>query len=438
MLIKFHKLQSLGNDFIFIDRTQCSESKIFDAEFFKKISDRHFGIGCDLSVLYKIDQIVDDIVEVSATFFNPDGSESEICGNATKCMGLLVRNLTNKTKCRMFAKNRLFRIILRSKDEVSVAWDKKVTAENFDISKILQDNLLSADELKKINVTDAFYVSVGNPHLVLFVDGNLPSLETIEKIGKKIENNPIFPNKVNVNFARKIENDSIELIVFERGAGLTLACGSGALATAIAAEKYKIIARNKVKIRQRGGELQISWTENGDCIQTSPAKYVFSGQIEFENKKTSYLLSERSNNKVTIYTDGACSGNPGPGGWGFIVIDNEQVTEYFGGDPNTTNNRMELLAVINALEKTPIDCEIELYTDSQYVRNGITQWIKNWIKNGWRSSDKKNVKNKELWERLLSVSGNRKISWNWVRGHNGDKFNEQVDALARKGCEIYR
>ena len=141
------------------------------------------------------------------------------------------------------------------------------------------------------------------------------------------------------------------------------------------------------------------------------------------------------NKKVDIYTDGACSGNPGPGGWGVLIeIDNENI-ELSGGDRETTNNRMELMAAIKALEEIDKDYEITLYTDSNYVKDGITSWISNWKKNNWKTANKKDVKNKELWMRLDEAIKDKNISWVWVKGHAGNKGNEQADYLARSALE---
>ncbi len=141
------------------------------------------------------------------------------------------------------------------------------------------------------------------------------------------------------------------------------------------------------------------------------------------------------NKKVDIYTDGACSGNPGPGGWGVLIeIDNENI-ELSGGDRETTNNRMELMAAIKALEEIDKDYEITLYTDSNYVKDGITSWISNWKKNNWKTASKKDVKNKELWMRLDEAIKDKNISWIWVKGHAGNAGNEQADYLARSALE---
>ncbi len=137
--------------------------------------------------------------------------------------------------------------------------------------------------------------------------------------------------------------------------------------------------------------------------------------------------------KVIIHTDGACSGNPGPGGWGVILQSGEHRKELCGGEPMTTNNRMELTAAIKALEALKRPSQIELYTDSNYLRGGITGWIKGWKKNGWRTADKKPVKNAELWEALDKAASRHDISWHWVKGHHGHDENERADELARQG-----
>lgn len=134
--------------------------------------------------------------------------------------------------------------------------------------------------------------------------------------------------------------------------------------------------------------------------------------------------------KVTIYTDGACSGNPGPGGWGAILIYNDKEKRISGAEKDTTNNRMELTATIESLNSLKETCEIELYTDSKYVLEGITKWINGWIANGWKNSQKKPVKNDDLWKNLLLATEPHKINWHWVKGHSGDKYNDIADELA--------
>jgi ribonuclease HI len=145
-----------------------------------------------------------------------------------------------------------------------------------------------------------------------------------------------------------------------------------------------------------------------------------------------------SDQRVTIYTDGACSGNPGPGGWGAILQFGDTTKELNGGEAHTTNNRMELMAAIAALEALKRPCAVDLHTDSQYLRNGIMTWIHGWKKNGWRTSDKKPVKNVDLWKRLDEALAHHKIQWHWVKGHAGHPMNERADELARAGIVAVR
>ncbi|MFT4098257.1 MAG: ribonuclease HI [Rhodoblastus sp.] len=142
--------------------------------------------------------------------------------------------------------------------------------------------------------------------------------------------------------------------------------------------------------------------------------------------------------RVEIWTDGACSGNPGPGGWGAILTFNGVEKELSGGEALTTNNRMELMAAISALEALTRPCAIDLHTDSIYVRDGVTGWIHNWKKRGWKTADKKPVKNVELWQRLDAAAERHDIHWKWVKGHAGDEMNERADALARAGMAPFK
>jgi len=141
---------------------------------------------------------------------------------------------------------------------------------------------------------------------------------------------------------------------------------------------------------------------------------------------------------VTIHTDGACSGNPGPGGWGAILAFGEHEKELKGGEAHTTNNRMELSAAIAALEALKGPCVVDLYTDSEYVRGGITGWINGWKRNGWRTKDKKPVKNIDLWQRLDDALKPHEVRWHWVKGHAGHAQNERADALARAAIVAVR
>jgi len=141
---------------------------------------------------------------------------------------------------------------------------------------------------------------------------------------------------------------------------------------------------------------------------------------------------------VTIYTDGACSGNPGPGGWGAILIWGTHRKELNGGEPHTTNNRMELTAAIQALESLKRGVEADLFTDSEYVKNGIQSWIHGWKRNGWRTADRKPVKNMELWQRLDEALARHRVRWHWVKGHAGHPENERADELAREGMAEFK
>jgi ribonuclease HI len=142
--------------------------------------------------------------------------------------------------------------------------------------------------------------------------------------------------------------------------------------------------------------------------------------------------------RVTIYTDGACSGNPGPGGWAAVLAFRDHEKELKGGDPHTTNNRMELMAAISALEALTRPCEVDLHTDSQYLREGISSWIKKWKSNGWRTADRKPVKNVDLWQRLDAALARHQVRWHWVKGHAGHDLNERADRLARDAIMAVR
>ena len=141
---------------------------------------------------------------------------------------------------------------------------------------------------------------------------------------------------------------------------------------------------------------------------------------------------------VVIHTDGACSGNPGPGGWGAILAFGTRLKELKGGEPHTTNNRMELMAAIAALEALKQPCLVDLHTDSQYLRNGIMTWINQWKRNGWRTADKKTVQNVDLWQRLEAALAQHRVRWHWVKGHAGHPMNERADELAREGIAAVR
>lgn len=142
--------------------------------------------------------------------------------------------------------------------------------------------------------------------------------------------------------------------------------------------------------------------------------------------------------RVMVFTDGACSGNPGPGGWGAILQFGDTERELYGGEPSTTNNRMELTAAIKALSALKRPCQVDLHTDSQYLRHGITEWIRNWKKNGWKTAARKPVKNAELWNELDELIARHDVNWHWVKGHSGHSLNERADELARRGMEPFK
>jgi len=141
---------------------------------------------------------------------------------------------------------------------------------------------------------------------------------------------------------------------------------------------------------------------------------------------------------VSIYTDGACRGNPGPGGWGAVLRYGDKEKELYGGEPHTTNNRMELTAAIRALEALKSPCEVHLTTDSQYVRKGITEWLMNWKKRGWKTAARKPVVNQDLWMQLDAACAVHQVHWHWVKGHSGDVGNERADSLANRGIDEMR
>ena len=140
------------------------------------------------------------------------------------------------------------------------------------------------------------------------------------------------------------------------------------------------------------------------------------------------------NARVEMYTDGACKGNPGRGGWGTLLRYGDQEKELYGGEPETTNNRMELMAVIEGLEALKRPVRVRIVTDSQYVKNGVTRWIAGWKRNGWRTASRQPVKNRDLWERLDALLQDHEVEWQWVRGHAGHPENERADALANRGA----
>lgn len=148
--------------------------------------------------------------------------------------------------------------------------------------------------------------------------------------------------------------------------------------------------------------------------------------------------SEKTSDAIEIYTDGACSGNPGPGGWGVFLCWRGHEKELSGGEPDTTNNRMELMAAIQALESLKRASVVDLHTDSTYVKDGITKWIHGWKRNGWKTSAKKPVKNEDLWKRLEKALAGHQVEWHWVKGHAGDPGNERADELATTAAQVIK
>lgn len=450
MKILFDKMQGLGNDFVFVKESQLSEN--LSTEDVKFLCDRRFGIGCDTFVIYRKKES-----EVTPKFFNRDGSEAEICVNALRCLALLMRKnfglfeLDLKTKSKTYKTKIVDEKIFVNVGQPSFSHsDLGILEKNIDVDNLLSKLNLVPNEVSYIDRACA--ISVGNPHLVLFLKKFIPQ-KIKQAIGEKLEKFLLFKNRINVSFAKIINELEIQLEVFERGVGFTLACGSGASATAFSAYKLKLMG-DKIRVKQPGGDLEIFIKPDGSIIQKGPASYVFEGKIslgsddveeEISMEKSPKLLKKIPRGNLKIYTDGACSGNPGPGGWGAIIIGDDGEFEMCGGESDTTNNRMELLGPISALKKISEALEsdaaetnsvkIEIFTDSTYVKNGITNWIESWEKNNWKTSGKKPVKNQELWIELRDQVARHKATWRWLKGHNGDRYNERADELARSKCK---
>jgi ribonuclease HI len=437
-------MQALGNDFVMIDKAQMVNLEDH-AGFFRNVSHRTLGVGCDLVVLYSL-----DAAEIDASFFNADGSEAEICGNAARCLGLLAKIRHPDLKSVLLkTKTRTYVLHMQEDSNISINFGKPTALAlsagvpdpmNLRLSEDLHLNDDLRNKLAQLELRQVSGLSVGNPHLVLLMK-HMPSLEQAQYLGSVLESNPLFPAKVNVSFGKIISANSIDLLVFERADGLTSACGSGAVATAIVAKKNNFLKSNEISVIQRGGSLLMHIDADDNCVQIGSAMHVFSGQYKLvaktvtTKKETDSSKMENSLRKnIVVYTDGACSGNPGPGGWAALVMCDNKKQELCGSEPNTTNNRMEMMAAIAALEYFSTPCTIKLYTDSTYVKNGITKWIHGWLKNNWVSADKKPVKNKDLWLRLLEAAKFHEVSWHWVEGHAGNEFNEQVDKIAKNQC----
>lgn len=197
-------------------------------------------------------------------------------------------------------------------------------------------------------------------------------------------------------------------------------------------ESFKQLIKN---VASKGGVTEAAL----DILQNKYSlENIVNEAVEAAANHSVTLSENKKENLIEIYTDGACSGNPGKGGWGAILMYGNHKKEISGFAAHTTNNKMELTAVIEAIKAVKKPSKINIYTDSIYVKDGITKWILNWRQNGWKGKDKKPIKNPELWQELDSVIANHKIDWYWVRGHNGDKYNEIADSLARNAIENHR
>lgn len=278
MIIEFEKMHGLGNDFIFIDKSKLSEEINFDAETCKFLSERKFGIGCDTIIVYECEN-----ESAKAIFINPDGSRAEICVNAARCLGLLLNKKNGLSHFELISCGKTYKIDLEG-EIISVDIGKPsfshedLGIEDFNIALF---DILPHLNLKKTELPifqKACALSVGNPHLILFMKKPILRRKK-EIIGSRLESFPLFKNRINVSFAIITNKNEIELEVFERGVGFTLACGSGACATAFAAYRFGLI-NNEIKVVQPGGSLDIFIEDNVSIVQKGGAKYVFEGKIE--------------------------------------------------------------------------------------------------------------------------------------------------------------
>ncbi len=266
MSIKFEKMHAIGNDFVVINYDDVTDKSILSPSFFKNISNRIYGIGCDTVIIY---QYKDKIV--STSFFNNDGSEAEICGNGARCIGLLLNKKYGLKDCVLKTKKRNYPITIN--DEISV----DMGIPSFADADIGLAN--SFESLKKeFPEFNMSCVSLGNPHLVLFPREKL-SANDLQSIGTELESHPIFRNRINVSFAYIKSKNEIELSVFERGVGLTLACGSGACATAYIAYKNGFVNAEDILVHQKGGTLKINIDKHNHIWQSGSATYVFHGEL---------------------------------------------------------------------------------------------------------------------------------------------------------------
>ena len=275
MKLQFDKLHGLGNDFVFLNFEIMPSELELSPALFKFLGDRKRGIGCDLTVVYDI--LPNNFVK--AKFFNQDGSVAEICGNACRCLGLLLQKFHGISKFKIFSNFRTYHVE-SNRDFVKV----EMGVPSFDHSLIgIDDKKIDVLQMKNYLdlpecISDACAISIGNPHLILFTNEQL-SVDDMQNLGAKLEKHSMFRNRINVSFARVLNDNQIQLTVFERGVGLTLACGSGACATSFASFKFGKTASN-VTVLQNGGNLDIHIDDNNSVIQKGSATYVFHGEIE--------------------------------------------------------------------------------------------------------------------------------------------------------------
>lgn len=265
MAIKFDKMHALGNDFVLIDLEPLEPAELTN-EFYKRISDRHFGVGCDTVVTYRYRDGI-----VFASFINCDGTEAEICGNAARCIGALMKMRHGVSSC----------VLKTRKQEYTINLANNLINVDMGVPSFQKDDIGIVGDLSKLKsqyFNKMFCVSIGNPHLVVFPDEPL-SDDEIRMIGAQLESSDTFANRINVSFAYPLSEDRLSLSVFERGVGLTMACGSGACATSYVAYRNGLIPSNRIYVEQKGGALQVTITEDNRVWQAGSATYVFCGEI---------------------------------------------------------------------------------------------------------------------------------------------------------------
>jgi len=266
MSLPFAKMHGLGNDFVVID-TRAAPVAMTDA-LARAIADRRTGVGCDQLILVGPSQRAD----VTMRIFNQDGSEVEACGNATRCVPLFVgRDVTIETKAGLLHAARTGDLVSVDMGEPRLRWDEIPLA-------YAMDTLVMPTSWEDLPAPGA--VSMGNPHVVFFLERDMDPAD-MARLGPLIEHDPLFPNRVNVNFARLLARDHLALTVWERGAGFTRACGTGACATAVAAIRRGIVTA-PVRVTLAGGELLIDWAPGGHVTMTGPATHVFEGRIDLD------------------------------------------------------------------------------------------------------------------------------------------------------------